>query len=150
MKMLKKYILILILGGTASLLFFSCKDQSAKTSEEAGTEKPDTHQNVFCFRKEFPFKEDAGTKDILTMDLNIEGNKVTGHYDWLPAMKDKRVGTIAGIKTGDSIHGDYIFMQEGINDTVKISISLTQNHALISSEQPEVVFEADLPQVECK
>jgi hypothetical protein len=53
-------------------------------------------------------------KDITSCQLFIEGDKVTGYYDWAPYQKDGGHGILQnGVKKGDMITVDWKMMIEG-------------------------------------
>lgn len=64
----------------------------------------------------------AGTSDQDTnrVTLTIKGNNVNGDMQYSPAEKDGRRGTIYGTIEGDIIKARWIYVQEGITDSVDI------------------------------
>lgn len=59
------------------------------------------------------------TKDSSYVSLTINGEKVSGNHHWLPFEKDRRAGTIDGLKKGDTIDVVWRFVQEGMQDTLR-------------------------------
>jgi hypothetical protein len=51
--------------------------------------------------------------DSLLVNLSILGNEVTGILRWLPAEKDKMVGTLNGTLQNDTITAVYSYQAEG-------------------------------------
>ncbi|MBT1685699.1 hypothetical protein [Dawidia soli] len=64
--------------------------------------------------QEFCFQDITGN-DSLLVQLTIVGNDVTGTLRWLPAEKDKMVGTLNGILQNDTITAVYSYQAEGVN-----------------------------------
>jgi hypothetical protein len=71
-------------------------------------------------------------------------------YNWLPAEKDQRKGSLTGTLEGNSIKAKYIFIQEGIENSADISIQIEDNHATVSGGAPELGLESTLKKAECK
>lgn len=69
--------------------------------------------------------EGTANQDTTTIQLTITGTQVTGQMAWLPKEKDRRKGTLTGTLTGDSINAVWAFMQEGIQDSVKVAFKLS-------------------------
>ncbi|OAB78699.1 hypothetical protein [Cochleicola gelatinilyticus] len=134
------FCLIIILG-------YGCKNSTRKDSKEANSAT--SKITTYCFRNEFPFKEEPLKKDIQELVLTVEGDTVKGDYNWLPAEKDQRRGTLTGNIVNDIIEAEYIFMQEGMKDTVEIKIFITDESAEISGGSPELGLTASLRKVDC-
>lgn len=117
------------------------QNQEKQTIENQFIEKVTVSTKTECFRNETGYTDDSDKKDIEELVLKIEyqneNKKVTGVYNWLPAEKDQRRGTFEGILKDDIISANYIFMQEGIQDTVAITILLENNKVTINSIHPE-------------
>jgi len=79
----------------------------------------------------------------------VDGTKVTGEYNWIPAYKDKRLGRFQGSIQNDSISARYDFEQEGQSETAAISITLEEGQAIVKGERPELGFDSTLARVEC-
>lgn len=128
-----------------ALLIWSCttekKEQTTATNEE---------EKFLCFRNEYPFEDNSGKMDVEELTLSITGNDVTGMYNWLPAEKDQRKGTLTGSLQGNTIQAKYIFMQEGIEHSADISIQIDDNQASVSGGAPELGLASTLKKVECK
>ncbi len=130
-----------------TLLFLGTACSNA-SSDKAGTGT--IVQEKHCFLKEYPFSDGSDNKDVVSLNIEVKGNKISGTYDWLPAMKDQRKGTIEGLLVGNLIEGQYIYMQEGQTDTVAINIALVGNQAQIKGENPEQDLTEILEKVACK
>ena len=64
-------------------------------------------------------------KDITSCQLTIEGDKVTGFYDWTPDQKDGGHGIlINGVKKGDMITADWRYFIEGSDQTEEVILKL--------------------------
>jgi hypothetical protein len=93
------------------------------------------------------FQKLAGTsnQDTTSLKLIIEGDNVNGNFAHYPKEKDRRVGTIKATKSGDLIKGTWIFMQEGVNDTLQVEFKLdgerlTQKNYTVDPKTGREVF----------
>lgn len=110
------------LGCLATLLLAAC------SSPNNDTAKTDTviNNDTLAKAKNTPtvyslcFLNKKG-RDSTSVELVVQGSKVTGQMNWLPYQKDSRKGTIDGILTNDTIHATWTFMQEGMKDTLKLN-----------------------------
>ena len=103
-----------------------------------------------CFRNEVVFPNNAALKDVTELQLSINGTAVTGTYNWLPAEKDQRKGRITGTLDNNVVKGQYTFMQEGLESTTPIQITLSETQAVVAGEDPALGLEAMLPKVDCQ
>jgi hypothetical protein len=69
--------------------------------------------------------------DSLLVHLTIVGNDVTGTLRWLPAEKDKMVGTLNGILQNDTITAVYSYQAEGTNAREEKIFHLTTDSLFI-------------------
>ena len=102
-----------------------------------------------CFRNEYPFPDEPGTADVVDLSVMLEGARVTGVYRWLPAFKDRRVGTLEGSVRNDTIAATYTFSQEGSNQSAEITIVLEQLRAVARGGLPALGLGADIARVAC-
>lgn len=132
----------------ASLLFcIGCKNPK---SEEISSENEETlATEELCFRNEYPFPDSTENIDVLKLDLQIKGDSVTGNYNWLPALKDQRNGTLAGTIENKTINATYRYMQEGIEDTAEITIVLEEDKAIITGDNPESGLNTEVAKIPC-
>jgi hypothetical protein len=144
MKLIKNLSLLVIIGS----LLINCnnsKPSNTKNSRDQGT---DTRKN-YCYRNEYPFADNPEDKDIIELIIEITGNKVKGTYHWIPAFKDQRKGCIEGTIINNYIVGNYIYIQEGIRDTVNITITLNDEEAIIDGDPPELGLAATVAKIAC-
>ena len=76
-------------------------------------------------------------KDITSCQLVIEGDKVSGVYDWSPYEKDGGHGILSGVKSGDMIIADWTYMIEGNVQAEQIVLKL--NGDKLTKMQGELV-----------
>lgn len=146
------FVLVLIIN-----LISACKnaDPSQENEEvitEVSKEIPDQKTEVLekmCFKNEFPFKDDPSQKDVQQLTINLEGSRVWGTYQWLPAFKDKREGKFEGTLTDKTISANYRFIQEGKEDAAQITIVLTEDLAIVTGGSPEMGLEAKIEKISC-
>lgn len=99
----------------------------------AGTETKTPEKSFFCF---FAIQnEDPAShlRDSVILNLELTGEVVSGNFNWIPAEKDSRRGTIQATRTGDQVKGNYAFTQEGVQDTLRIEIQLQKAAAVITT-----------------
>lgn len=132
--------LIIMTGACTSKLDKSSSDQPENKVE----------QIQYCYENVFPYKDSSGLADRENLKLIISGKKVVGEYNWLPAEKDSRTGTLHGEIDQDKITAVYEFMQEGLTVSTEITIVLLDGKAEVKNEQPELGLNTILKQIECK
>jgi hypothetical protein len=137
---------------TLSYILFALLIWSCTTEKKEGTTSTEgiQEEKLLCFRNEYPFEDNSGKMDVEELTLTITGSEVTGMYNWLPAEKDQRKGSLTGTLEGNSIKAKYIFIQEGIENSADISIKIEDNHATVSGGTPELGLESTLKKAECK
>lgn len=153
---MKRFIILF----AASLSIAACTSTPDKTSSEVSdttvaantaVEPADLPVNqTMCFQKL------AGTanQDTTSLKLIIDGDKVTGDFGHYPKEKDRRVGTISAIKDGELIKGQWIYMQEGMNDTLQVEFKLNgdklvqKNYTVDPKTGREVFSEASVFNIE--
>ena len=143
---MKNLLFLLLLTAATGCATAPEKTPTANTETESVATAP---QNL-CFRKEYPYKDNSSMKDVVELQLSIDGSQVTGTYNWLPAEKDQRKGTLTGTIVDKTITANYRFMQEGIESTVPLQITLTEKEAMVSGENAELGMDATLAKVGCK
>jgi len=102
-----------------------------------------------CFRNEYPFEDQPDQKDVQSLTVYIDGDRVTGEYNWLPAFKDKRTGRFAGTIDGQLIMASYEYTQEGLSAIVAIEIALGSDQAVVKGGGPELGLGAMIARVDC-
>ncbi len=152
---------------TAVLSIISCTTQPDNTTEfsdttvtastEVGENGSQPVSQTLCFQKL------AGTanQDTTKVQLNMNRDQVTGDFGHYPKEKDKRVGKINATKDGELIKGTWVYMQEGINDTLQVEFKLNgdkliqKNYTVDPKTGREVfseasVFNIEFNKVECQ
>ncbi|MFI2741828.1 hypothetical protein ACG2LH_03730 [Zhouia sp. PK063] len=143
---MKSYIATLLV---VLLISASCKqntrEQQNMPENEASSEMINDSTLAKMDKEEAPTKicfmqvknDKAGMyeklKDSVMLSLVYKDSTVTGNYNWLPAEKDARIGTIKATKTGNTIKGTYTFMQEGQTQKRDISIRLIDSTAQVTT-----------------
>lgn len=138
------------------LVFLACQDNKT-TSEAASKNETEIATDTvslekMCFLTTSGAAEIQGkiVQDSLVLKLGIEGNKVSGVFNWIPAEKDSRRGKLLGTKKGNLIRGDYRFVQEGKEQTQPIQIELRENLAkVIINGGKEGEMRVEIEKVEC-
>lgn len=141
-------------------LAFSCqetKKEKPKLIEKQPAEeaviKPSVPTEKLCFLSTIGSSkvQEKAIQDSLILKLEISGKNVSGTFDWVPAEKDARRGTIDGVKVKDTILGEYVFQQEGKRDVLPIRIELQDNIAkVITGAGPPQEMVMEIEKVDCK
>jgi hypothetical protein len=125
-----------------------CKSPGQPEQQSETTAETTTPER-FCFRNEFPFADNPSMKDIQELILSVEGDDVTGTYNWLPAEKDQRKGSLKGTIVNSTIHAEYTFMQEGVESATMIKIVFDEAKAEVSGGTSELGLDASMKKVAC-
>ena len=73
----------------------------------------------------------SGMRDTTRVRLVLQGGRVSGDMEILLFEKDSRRGSLNGtIDKEDIIRVQYRFMQEGMQDTIRLEFRLTENALL--------------------
>lgn len=148
----------LVRGRTAALLLMlcmtaSCASPRAEPSAAPPGAGPATALRAAlarqCFRNEYPFADPPGQKDVLVLNVDVDGDRATGEYFWLPAFKDRRTGRFDGAVDGDTIDANYRFVQEGRTDETPISIRLSPEAATVDPASAASGLAANIRRVDC-
>lgn len=155
-----KRLIILFLAASS---FAACTTQPDKisnisdTANTPGGEVDDQIVKTMCFQK----LAGKANQDTTSLKLIIEGEQVSGDFGHYPKEKDRRVGKITARKDGELIKGVWIYMQEGISDTLQIEFKLVdeklvqKNYTVDANTGREVfsdasVFNIEFDKVPCK
>ncbi len=109
-----------------ALLIFCVTACTNSQNNSAGTVSDTIKTNskplieTLCFLK----TEGLQQQDTAYVQLVINGNKITGVYANIPYEKDSRIGTLSGTKENDLIKGIWVYMQEGVQDTLDVEFKL--------------------------
>lgn len=102
MTIIKKVLPLSLLVLTA----MSCR-QGAKESGAAAEES----SRRYCFLQ--VTQGQNAVADSLYVQLNVDGDSVTGILNWLPAEKDKMTGTLTGTIKDNTVKAIYSYSAEG-------------------------------------
>lgn len=118
--------------------------QSTDTTEIATTPATETAASQeLCFLQVTegqPITVDGKSQpvvDSLIVRLTINGNAVTGVYNWLPSMKDKMTGTLEGTRQGNEITTIYTYAAEGTTAKEEKVFKLEADKLLVKSGELE-------------
>ncbi|WP_091266083.1 hypothetical protein [Gillisia sp. Hel1_33_143] len=107
-------------------------------------------KRTYCYLNEQPYKDDASKKDVLELILNITGKNVEGFYNWRPALKDQRKGSIRGTIEDNVVTANYIFTQEGREDSTSLKIILNDKEAVIEGGDTALGLNAIVTRTDCR
>lgn len=103
-----------------------------------------------CFREVFELPDAQGEEDVLELLVMTSGANATGQYNWLPARKDRRIGTIDGRYDDGVVEATYNYEQEGRASEETIVIELGDNAATVSGGPPELGLGGTITRVDCR
>jgi hypothetical protein len=86
---------------------------------------------------------------ILSLTVEIDGDRVAGDYNWLPAFKDRCTGRFEGSVDGQLVVARYEYTQEGRSAAVTIEIALGPDQAVVKGEEAELGLNATIARVDC-
>ena len=130
---MKKTLFALALLAT---FLMSCENTTTEKNPEAVASMPAQPTiDTLCF--EFKFKN-----DITSCQLIIDGDKVSGCFDWSPFEKDGGHGILKnGVKKGDMITVDWQMMIEGSVQTEELLFKLEDDK--LSQLEGELIEKGD-------
>jgi len=144
MKHNKQIMLIALLLGVLTHLTGCSEPDKADKKPNA-----DLVDGKHCYKNEYPFDDDSGAKDVMELNIIVQGDAVTGSYNWLPAYKDQRTGAFEGAIKQGVIEADYVFMQEGKEAEADIEIKLLETEAVVKSSAVELGLSSNIEKVKC-
>lgn len=112
-----------------AILFSNCTNYQQSNTQSADTvsTNDDTETgNSICYLK----TSGSENQDTTYLHITLEKNRVHGTYDDIPFEKDARRGTLEGSRTDDILDLTWTFMQEGMQDTLRVVFRLAQQDLL--------------------
>lgn len=88
--------------------------------------------------------------DITLLTLTQNGETISGNYYWLPAFKDRRLGSFEGEKSEKGYQVTYAYEQEGVRGHSALTFVLEPDHIVIQGGEPSLGLAQTLPKVDCK
>lgn len=128
-----KIKLCLLLVGALAASCSGNRNNNADDSSSAGGSHKDTvianEADAPPVNMQYCFYHTDGTKaqDTTSVNILINGDKVTGKMNWQPKEKDKRSGTLTGKLNGNAIKAVWVSMQEGVKDSLDVEFQLRGN-----------------------
>lgn len=123
----------LFLGLASVLVVSACSSPASKQGDtDSASSKSDTSASLASAAKSdsaissLCFIHTEG-KDSTSIELVVNGDKVTGIMNWLPYQKDARKGKLDGKLHGDTARVTWSFMQEGMTDTLNLNFLLKKD-----------------------
>jgi len=107
-------------------------------------------KKTYCYLNEQTFKDDPTRKDVLELILDITGENVEGFYNWKPAFKDQRKGTLRGTIKKNIIKANYVYSQEGIESSTDLQIILNDKQAIIEGGDSALGLNAIVTRTDCR
>ena len=104
----------LLLLNLVALCLYSCNANNTSNGSQTDT---------LCFQRISGMK----SQDTATVQLLIQNNNVSGRFSTIPFEKDRRIGTLTGTLRDSIIYATWMYMQEGMTDSLKVEFKLSQN-----------------------
>lgn len=157
----------LVILSAAIMSMVACTSTPDKTMSEqtetevrtdtAGETVGEASGQTLCFQK----LEGTENQDTTSLRLVIDGDKVSGDFGHYPKEKDRRVGVISAVKNGELIKGQWVYMQEGVNDTLPVEFKLNgdrlvqKNYTIDPKTGREIfseasVFNVNFQRIDCR
>ncbi|WGW01379.1 hypothetical protein QF117_11365 [Vibrio sp. YMD68] len=106
-----------------------------------------------AYDKKMCYENRHGVPPLIDYEIlwfTLSNNIVKGEFNWLPALKDRRIGSFNGHKINDnSLDVVYSFYQEGFNSQIKLTIKFDENQVMIEGERPSLGLNRTLARVNC-
>ena len=148
---------VILLAATLSIAACTSKPDKFKDLTDSKTAVPiPVESSTGPVSQRLCFQKLAGkaNQDTTNLSLLINGDLVSGDFANYPKEKDKRVGKITASKKDDLIKGVWIYMQEGMNDTLQVEFKLSgdklvqKNYSIDPKTGREVFSEASVFNIE--
>ena len=106
----------------AILVWTACQSKPTPPAQEAPMQpspgKPMTKTTCYDMRM---------NGDVTAIELTVVGDQVSGFYAWEPKEKDSAHGMFKGVKSGDEITADFVYMIEGSVQTEEVVFKVAGN-----------------------
>lgn len=142
-------------------LLAACGPNPEKTSNDSTDSSGFSIETTYTMSGCFLHTDGLKNQDTTLVQLEIKDSDVTGQLSYMPHEKDRATGIMHGKKDGDIINAMWVYIQEGIKDSVAVSFKI--NEETILQKQPSYdsktgrIFLADTAlysikytEVECK
>ena len=115
---MKKLYLIIVLA-----FIYSCNDTESTKTSTVDTNTLVNRDTVQYSTDSMCYMYTAGRNnaDTYAVRILIDNKNVSGKMMYLYYEKDWRLGNITGTLNGDVINGVWVYMQEGMKDSINIS-----------------------------
>lgn len=153
-----KRLLVLFLStlSIAACTSTSTNNSNEDTAASGLNDLTEASSSTVCFQK----LDGNANQDTSFIQLVIEGEQVSGEFSNKPFEKDSRVGKIQATKKDDLIKGVWVYMQEGMHDTLEVEFKLSddkliqKNYTIDAKTGREVfsdgsVFNVEFKKVDC-
>lgn len=131
---------ILLSSILLATLAFSCEEKpelieeetQSETSMEGKVSQEVAEKEQYCFRNETPYDNGEGNHlvDIESLKITIEGNSVSGSFEWTPAEKGGLSGNFKGTKNGNEIEA--VYDEINSDEPVSVKITLSDDEAVFA------------------
>lgn len=131
-----KQVIVLLL----STSLFSCKNPGEKQATVPTAETAESLAAVHeCY-------ESNKASDTVRLTIDVTGNDVSGHLEYLLSGKERNHGTITGKLMGDTLLANYVFESEGTVSSrevifLKSDSSLAEGYGSSLERDGQVVFQ---------
>lgn len=103
-----------------AFLLFSCKKESTPSTSSSTNEKQTEKPRTECYTYD-------ANGSAVTIELQFQGNNVTGTLNYSLAEKDSNTGTIKGKVENNILIADYTFYSEGTESVRQVAFQIGDN-----------------------
>jgi len=140
-----------------TILCFACGKKENAIDQNTTPETKAT-SDMYCFRQ---LSSNGSVTDSLFIQLTVKGDSITGIWNWLPAEKDKMVGTLAGTIHNNEAKAIYTYTAEGQTakeeklfkidgDTLRIKNGeLEERNGVWMLKNETIPYNESVPRVDC-
>lgn len=139
-------------------LCFACGKKENTTDQTTSVPETKAITDTYCFRQ---LSSNGSVTDSLFIQLTVNGDSITGIWNWLPAEKDKMVGTLAGTIHNNEAKTIYTYTAEGQTakeeklfkidgDTLRIKNGeLEERNGVWMLKNETIPYNESVPRVDC-
>lgn len=127
----------LMIYAATALLVVACNEKKEEKEVTVAAPEAKTPKTNMCYLEVTQSKDNPAIRDTMSLTVNIDGNKVTGTYNWLPYEKDKKTGTYEGQLQDSIVNAVYTYSAEGTSQKEELVFKLENNQAMIKSGELE-------------
>ncbi len=128
---MKKIIVATIAFVYSAIALTACNNPNDSSTEADNTDTMKAPTNVNVIEAyHYVHTEGKTQQDSTIVVLIVDGNKVDGSMEYIPAEKDARRGKLSGTIENGIVNAQWVFMQEGMTDSIPVSFKQEEEKLL--------------------